>query len=127
MRMTEKRAIKILEDRFNTTFDDHDSFDAGFISGLMHTPDRDIEGKMKALQVGLKGFTNPENEDQVDESKNIWIVCPEDYVVPEIANIVEVSDLPKDFIGKSNGIDYFLPQDEEAFLEHIQITECKYK
>ncbi len=91
---------------------------------------------LKAWQVGMTGFTNPKNEDENDQSKNIWVVFPSSLEnelkkeLDSVKNVIEISPMALSHFGNDlfeGGIDYFLPDDKEKFSKHIRNTECKYE
>lgn len=89
---------------------------------------------LRVFQISLNGFSNPLNESEVDQTKNIWVCVPSNIFINVICadfanNINEILDItnhgPK--ISLDSGIDYFLPDDIEKLKKHLSNKECKYE
>jgi hypothetical protein len=92
-------------------------------------------GKRYALQVNIKGFHNPENEEQIDQSKNLWVEVPGEWFnhVRDLINNCEncdgfddITDSMSEPNWKDNGVDLILPDDLEGFNKRINDTTANY-
>jgi hypothetical protein len=87
--------------------------------------------KMKTFQIGLNGFMNPENEDEFDQTKNIWVGAKSSLMIEIVMkdNLDNVNHWEKIDVKpeKDSGVDYFLPDDLEKLKEHLANRKCSYK
>jgi hypothetical protein len=90
----------------------------------------------RAFQVDIKGFINPDNEDQIDQSKNLWAEVPSEWanhvrdLINNSGNCEGYDDITDSMFGpdwKKCGIDLVLPDDLEEFNRRINDTTTNYE